>query len=761
MLKRLRDFFKSKQKGQSMIFVAALAPFAALFVGAAMDFGWLYLNQSRLQNAADAAATAGAASLIGYEQPLSDYTYTTFVANTDSGLQSLMSSNVVSTRNITSGNNIAQVYAKDYLKSWIGDSNTKFVTSTPKSFSEVQFEPVLYGKNTEDYEALYYTITLTTKLDHLFGSIVGFFGIDNFNAKAMSAVKITHVAERTNITDEEYKDSDYPHGPTLYQQMKAKEASETFPHFEEIGKHGLNGNKRSVLTGGSYYQLGNLYRTEASHLNGYGFNTGGSPAARMNHDYSVVQTQWDDLFIDFEPDISSGTWEGDTDLSSGLSTNWQLNYGGSASKYYRIHFPIMIEAIYGIRAGHEPPDSLYAFIEQEPIRRTVTYSDGGTMNRGNMSSVHQILINNNIANTNVSTDRPMIFFYEGPEIPTKAMQPTLYDDDDYIGERPFLPIIVNLYADFRGIVFAPNNPVIINGNGYTLEGFVVAREFRRLKTGADFASEGYKLTYYNGNKVYAKQNEALVQFSNNLYSSYIKQYGKVVDISSSTTCPSGYFPTRAKIDGTWIYCYLQNGQYYSSPSQNEISQRGYVQINDNGTTRYAYLAKIVVPVVNIGGTNYALADNGKEFYMSTTLEYSTSGTVTYSQTVNEMFLSGTAHDYQETYYNIKGETKTKTTKMAIGDVAWMPVTTVSATVDAETGQYTETPGDASSFKADDAVRYDYMTIFNLNANSTYNSFLNVGLVNYTYLSKNESSSTTYSSKSHDMFFTTYRSKHID
>ena len=759
MLKRLLEFFKSKQSGQSMIFVAAMAPFAALFLGAALDFGWLYLNQSRLQNAADAAATAGASNLIGYEQPLSDYSYTTFIANTDSDLQKLIATNVVSSRNIASGNEVAKLYAKEYLQSWLGDSDTEFVTSAPKSFSEVQFEPVLYGKNTEDYEALYYTITLTTRLDHLFGTILDFFGVENLNAKAMAAVKITHVAERSS---QEY-DSDYPHGPTLYQQMKAKEAAETFPHFEEIGKHGLNGNKRSVLTGGSYYQLGNLYRTEASHLNGYGFNTGSSPSDRMYHDDTVDQTQWDDLFIDFEPDISSGTWEGDTDLSSGLSTNWQLNYGGSASKYYRIHFPIMIEATYPIRSGHEPPDSLYAFIEQEPIRRTVTYSDGKTMNRGNMSSVHQILINNNVANTNVSTDRPMIFFYEGPEIPTKDMQPNLYDGDDYIGERPFLPIILNLYSDFRGIVFAPNNPVIINGNGHVLEGFVVAREFRRLKTSADFVSEGYQLTYYNGSKVYAKQNEALVQFSNSLYTgstkySGVKGYGKTVEATDNQTCPNGYFPIKAKIDGVWIKCYLQNGQYYTNPGSPSDFD---AEINDNGTTRYAFFSKMIIPVVTIGGVKYALADNGKEFYMATTLEYSTNGTITYSQYVNEMFLSGTAHDYQETYYNVKGETKTKTTKMAIGDVAWMPVTTVSAAVDSETGKYTETPGDASSFKTDDTVRYDYVTLFNLNSNSTYNSFLNVGLVNYTYLSKNESSSTSYSTKSHDMFFTTYRSKHID
>ena len=42
-------------------------------------------------------------------------------------------------------------------------------------------------------------------------------------------------------------------------------------------------------------------------------------------------------------------------------------------------------------------------------------------------------------------------------------------------------MILNLQANFRGILFAPSSPVIILGNGYKLEGFVVAREFVQLE----------------------------------------------------------------------------------------------------------------------------------------------------------------------------------------------------------------------------------------------------------------------------------------
>ena len=45
-------FKKLKQRGQVLVFYALLLPTLFMFVGAAADFGWYYLNVSRLQNAA-------------------------------------------------------------------------------------------------------------------------------------------------------------------------------------------------------------------------------------------------------------------------------------------------------------------------------------------------------------------------------------------------------------------------------------------------------------------------------------------------------------------------------------------------------------------------------------------------------------------------------------------------------------------------------------------------------------------------------------
>ena len=115
----------AKQKGQSMIFFAISAPITMAFIGMAIDFGFLYLNQSRLQNAADAAAKAGANSLIGDEMPLSDYSYTVFVPNSDSGLQELIADNIISNREKDKSSSYTGSDKVIYAKPVAGDSLAK------------------------------------------------------------------------------------------------------------------------------------------------------------------------------------------------------------------------------------------------------------------------------------------------------------------------------------------------------------------------------------------------------------------------------------------------------------------------------------------------------------------------------------------------------------------------------------------------------------------------------------------------------------
>ena len=64
---------ESNRRGQVMLFYALLIPVLILFVGVGLDLGWYYLNVSRLQNAADAAALAGAQALVKRDNDFQDY----------------------------------------------------------------------------------------------------------------------------------------------------------------------------------------------------------------------------------------------------------------------------------------------------------------------------------------------------------------------------------------------------------------------------------------------------------------------------------------------------------------------------------------------------------------------------------------------------------------------------------------------------------------------------------------------------------------
>ena len=63
----------SKQHGQATVLYALLMPILFAFVGVGMDLGWYYINVSRLQNAADAAALAGAQALVKRDNDFQDY----------------------------------------------------------------------------------------------------------------------------------------------------------------------------------------------------------------------------------------------------------------------------------------------------------------------------------------------------------------------------------------------------------------------------------------------------------------------------------------------------------------------------------------------------------------------------------------------------------------------------------------------------------------------------------------------------------------
>jgi hypothetical protein len=69
--------------------------------------------------------------------------------------------------------------------------------------------------------------------------------------------------------------------------------------------------------------------------------------------------------------------------------------------------------------------------------------------------------------------RPMLFFYDGPVGED--------EDNDGIGERgkgrKSRTVMLTLEEDFRGILFAPNSPVHVEGNGHKFQGIIIAEKF--------------------------------------------------------------------------------------------------------------------------------------------------------------------------------------------------------------------------------------------------------------------------------------------
>lgn len=155
------------------------------------------------------------------------------------------------------------------------------------------------------------------------------------------------------------------------------------------------------------------------------------------------------------------------------------------------------------KVAKEPPDPLFARIEQELIRTDLTGS-------WHTTSVRQIIINVNRSNTNTYDaggayprqyrDRPIVFFYEGP------MKLNAADVDEHGRHiRDSLPVILNLNQDFRGVLFAPNSPVVVVGHNKNFQGFVVAKSFVELDTSVYVQQPDG--SYMKGGKTYYKKTD--------------------------------------------------------------------------------------------------------------------------------------------------------------------------------------------------------------------------------------------------------------
>lgn len=190
---------------------------------------------------------------------------------------------------------------------------------------------------------------------------------------------------------------------------------------------------------------------------------------------------------------------------TGLGVGKTGNYGWS--DHLRIHSTIDFGEPYPVRqrvkdVNENDRDILWVRVESEPMLigpdATEEYSstnlNGGKGIFG-LNSVRQIIITNSASNTG-ENDRPIVIFYDGPE---------RYSTDNPI--RDSLPVIVYLKADFNGIIYVPNSPVVFMPNGHDFHGFIVAKSYMRLKTKEDFENEIEKYERVDDNNKVSEDGE--------------------------------------------------------------------------------------------------------------------------------------------------------------------------------------------------------------------------------------------------------------
>ena len=209
-----------------------------------------------------------------------------------------------------------------------------------------------------------------------------------------------------------------------------------------------------------------------------------------------------------------------------LDSVWEVRTNKTTSEKYTNYYRGKGKSVPSV----PDTDPLYVRIESEELNE----ADGDKQN----TTVRQIFINVNVDNTKATTEtywtwggwvtetvtpRPMVIFYEGPD---RGLTEGVDDSDKNSSQsgspkeaypnlswRDSKPVILNLNADFSGILFAPNSPVAINGNGHNFHGFVVAKEFVRVTTERDYTLKNGKYLDSSGKEWFKSTTRTAIRFS--------------------------------------------------------------------------------------------------------------------------------------------------------------------------------------------------------------------------------------------------------
>lgn len=562
---------KFKQRGQAMVFYVLMLPTLFIFVGLVADFGWWFFNQSRLQNAADAAVLAGAYEIAkGCDYPDAEIKVR-FVNSPDT---SLARHTEIPTFNGDS--ETVTETAKNYADKNFSYENLK-VSNFFQDYAYVNLDEFkTFIKDASSNQAgllppLYYVVELRGRANHLFG-IMEQFGNMSLHVLAVTRINGKNVPPPLENPGSETIDEGLHNkmpevviiGNWEVQNWYYKNSNKWKDTYADIYGH-------ETLFNGKW----NHFRTENKTINNssskkrtndrpgvYEENLDvydGSPdtfATPANGNKKYPYDQLESINLDFTQDFQVYTKSG----ISYLTEDWDIGYpkntaeissisvinGGTLSS--RTHSQFSFGAPYKTRPDKEYPDLLGVRVESEPM-----WSKLGVLTQKTLNSVRQIVININQSNICNEDDeityRPLVFFYDGPETnstnpnltaaeraSSKAKSAKTVADSGYIhyengvkyvngvpygeNETPYIrdsqPVIINLNAGLSGVFYMPNSPVVLNDNGQDFKGFIVAKKYLALKTEDDFTESGGKY-YGSDGKEYFRLVDTVNGFDNVMF----------------------------------------------------------------------------------------------------------------------------------------------------------------------------------------------------------------------------------------------------
>lgn len=480
---------KQAEKGTVIVFVALMLPFLILFAGVAIDIGRAYLYKSYMQNAADAAALAGAETVSGQKARL--------VTGTDVPVLGQYIKTEPSTK---ADNGAKRFLAMDTGSTW-NNEGQNITTELRKEINLKKNSPVLKNRAVN----YYYKVTLSDDMEFQYAAM--------FLPKALMPkdwkVKVEAWAMANNNPLA---------GIDLLTQMSEVAAADTFSSFQDLQAY-YKGKSYDYIKAISFTNPGPAYHADGTRQEV--FSMDGTAAINNN---------MKKLLINFKPDITAtqkltGNWDLDKVLNMsnddvrqyfsdhGMKiTNWQLidssgniietKEGGTEwwGKFYdklkknfgetvaatllnaRIASIINVINPYEVRdvenlSADEVSYSVYTDSpnELDPMFVRIESEEYNTASGSNWvtNTVRDIHINIKETADNTGKSiitgkylyRPIAFFYDGP----------VGEDNERGVGRKSRTLTFNLEADFRGILYAPNSPVHVIGNNHKFSGIIIAQ----------------------------------------------------------------------------------------------------------------------------------------------------------------------------------------------------------------------------------------------------------------------------------------------